>query len=114
LHKLLRLDPQYRFAGSALADISLAHLMLREFDPARDFAEKAIQAQPKFVRSYQRLACCLGHMGREEQAREIVATLLQRQPDFSLAYVDATYPFRNVADREFFLEGLRKAGLQLG
>jgi hypothetical protein len=53
-------------------------------------------------------------MGREEQAREIVATLLQRQPDFSLTYVDATYPFRNVADREFFLEGLRKAGLQLG
>ncbi|MEY2853268.1 MAG: hypothetical protein RL030_400, partial [Pseudomonadota bacterium] len=62
LHKLLRLDPQYRFTGSALADISLAHLILRDFDQAREFAEKAIQAQPWFVRSYQRLACCLGHM----------------------------------------------------
>jgi TolB-like protein/Flp pilus assembly protein TadD len=114
LHKLLRLDPQYRFAGSALADISLAHLLLRELETAREFAQKAIEAQPKFVRSYQRLACCLGHMGREQQARETVATLLQRQPDFSLAYVDATYPFKIAADREFFLEGLRKAGLQLG
>lgn len=114
LHKLLRLDPQYRFAGSALADISLAHLLLRELETAREFAQKAIEAQPKFVRSYQRLACCLGHMGREQQARETVATLLQRQPDFSLAYVDATYPFKIAADREFFLEGLRRAGLQLG
>ncbi len=113
LHKLLRLDPQYRFAGSALADISLAHMLLREFDQAREFAEKGIQAQPGFVRSYQRLACCLGHMGQESQAREVVEHLLLRQPDFSLAYVDATYPFKNAADREFFLDGLQKAGLKL-
>jgi TolB-like protein/tetratricopeptide (TPR) repeat protein len=113
LHKLLRLDPQYRFAGSALADISLAHLLLRELETAREFAQKAIQAQPGFVRSYQRLASCLGHMGQESHAREVVEQLLHRQPDFSLAYVDATYPFKNAADREFFLDGLQKAGLKL-
>jgi TolB-like protein len=113
LHKLLRLDPQYRFAGSALADISLAHLLLREFDKAREFAQQAIQAQPWFVRSYQRLACCLGHMGDQNQARGVVERLLQRQPDLSLAYIDATYPFKMPADREFFIEGLRKAGLEL-
>jgi TolB-like protein/Flp pilus assembly protein TadD len=114
LHKLLRLDPQYRFAGSALADISLAHLMLRDFDKSRELAEKAIHAQPGFVRSYQRLACCLGHMGQEAQARDVFEQLLHRQPDFSLAYVDATYPFKNAADREFFLGGLQKAGLKVG
>ncbi|MEO8306677.1 MAG: TIR domain-containing protein [Pseudomonadota bacterium] len=113
LHKVLRLDPQYRFAGSALADLSLAHLMLRDFDPAREFAEKAIHTQPRFVRSYQRLACCLGHMGQAEQARDVVGQLLQRQSDISLAYIDATYPFKYAADREFFLEGLHKAGLEL-
>ena len=113
LHKLLRLDPQYRFAGSALADISLAHLLLREFDKAREYAQQAIQAQPWFVRSYQRLACCLGHMGDQNQARGVVERLLQRQPDLSLAYIDATYPFKMPADREFFIEGLRKAGLEL-
>jgi len=113
LHKLLRLDPQYRFTGSALADISLAHLILRDFEQAREFAEKAIQAQPLFVRSYQRLACCLGHSDRHEQARDVVERLLQRQPDFSLAYIDATYPFKHAADRAFFLEGLRKAGLKV-
>jgi adenylate cyclase len=111
LHKLMRLDPQYRFTGSALADISLAHLMLQQFEEARSYAEKAIEAQPWFVRSYQRLASCLGHMGREEQARDVVQNLLQRQPDFSLSYVDATYPFRKPADREFFLAGLKKAGV---
>jgi TolB-like protein/Flp pilus assembly protein TadD len=113
LHKLLRLDPQYRFAGSALADISLAHLMLREFDAAHEFAEKAIAAQPWFVRSYQRLASCLGHMGLETEAREVAGQLLQRQPDFSLRYVDSTYPFKNTEDREFFIQGLQKAGLNI-
>jgi len=111
LHKLLRLDPQYRFTGSALADISLAQLMLRDFDQARDNAEKGIHAQPWFVRSYQRLACCLGHMGQEQQARRVAEQLLHRQPDFSLKYVDTTYPFKLAADRDFFLEGLHKAGL---
>ncbi len=110
---MLRLDPQYRFTGSALADISLAHLMLREFASARQFAEKAIQAQPRFVRSYQRLACCLGHMGDAQGARHVVEQLLQRQPDLSLHYVDATYPFKHATDREFFLDGLQKAGLKL-
>ena len=114
LHKLLRLDPQYRFTGSALADIALAKLMLREFDEARDFGQRGIQAQPWFVRTYQRLASCLGHMGHEAEARDVVERLLHRQPGFSLSYVDATYPFRKPADREFFLEGLQKAGLKLG
>jgi tetratricopeptide (TPR) repeat protein len=113
LHKLLRLDPQYRFSGSALADIALAQLMLRDFDQARENAEKGIHVQPWFVRSWQRLACCLGHMGQEQRAREVAQQLLHRQPDFSLAYVDATYPFKQAADREFFLEGLNKAGLLL-
>jgi TolB-like protein len=114
LHKLLRLDPQYRFASSALADIALAHLMLQQFSTAREFADKAIQANPGFVRPYQRLVCCLGHMGLEREAREAADTLLRRQPSFSLAYVDATYPFRTATDREFFLEGFRRAGIALG
>lgn len=59
-------------------------------------AEKAIEAQPWFVRSYQRLACCLGHMGHDEDTHDVVRKLLQRQPDFSLTYIDA-------ADRNFEL-----------
>lgn len=113
LHKVMRLDPQYRFTGSALADIALAQLMLREFDQARDYAERAVQAQPWFVRSYQRLACCLGHMGETERAATVLAQLLHLQPGFSLSYIDATYPFKQAGDRAFFLEGLRKAGLDL-
>ncbi len=113
LHKVFRLDPQYRFAASAQADLCLAHLLLREFDKARELGEKAIGVQPSFVRSYQRLACCLGHMGEESQARAVAEQLLHRQPHFSLKYVDATYPFKHTEDRDFFLEGLQRAGLKV-
>ena len=85
--------------------------MLRELDKALEFAEKAVRAQPGFVRGRQRLACCLAHMGREEQAREALEALLQRQPSFGLDYILATYPFRNDEDREYFMEGLRRAGM---
>jgi len=110
LHTVLRLDPHYRFAGSALADLSLSHMMEREFDQALEFAEKAVRTQPGFVRGHQRLACCLGHLGREEEARAALKKLMQRQPDFSLQYVEATYPFRQSEDLKFFLDGLRVAG----
>jgi hypothetical protein len=52
-------------------------------------------------------------MGETAAAAEVLAGLQERQPGFSLQYVDATYPFRQAADRAFFLEGLRKAGMTL-
>ncbi len=65
---------------------------------------------PANVRARQRLTAALGHLGRAAEAREALASLLHRQPAFSLDYIDSTYPFRFAEDREFFLEGLRKAG----
>ncbi len=111
LHTVLRLDPRYQHAPAALADLALSHLMLRDFQEAVPFAEKAIRALPSYVRARQRLASCLGHMDRQADARVAMTELLELQPGFSQAYIDATYPFRNPEDRDFFIAGLRKAGL---
>ena len=37
--------------------------------------------------------------------------LLKRQPDFSIAYIRETYPFRHREDEERFIDSLRQAGL---
>ena len=110
LHTILRLDPRYKYTSVVLSDLALSHLMLRGFNEAREFAEKSVRAFPHYVRAYQRLGSCLGHMDHLEAAAEIRRKLLERQPDFSMAYVESTYPFKNPDDREFFVEGLRKAG----
>jgi hypothetical protein len=40
-----------------------------------------------------------------------MADLLRAQPGLSLAYVDATYPFKNTDDRQRFTGALLRAGL---
>ena len=52
-------------------------------------------------------------MGEERQARAVAEKLLDRQPHFSLEYVDATYPFKHTEDRAFFLEGLQRSALNV-
>jgi len=77
---------------------------------AVEFAERAVREEDRNVRARQRLIVSLAHCGREAAARDALRELLERQPGFSVEYVDATYPFRDAADRELFLEGLKTAG----
>ena len=111
LHTALRLDPYGPLKSLIYADLSLSHLLLRELESAVENAQKSIEANPQNVRAQQRLLASLGHMGRKDEARAALEQLMQRQPDFSLAYIDDTYPFKLAEDRAYFIDGLRKAGL---
>ena len=94
-----------------LGDLALCHLLLQNYDEAVVFAKRAVREQPDNVRSHQRFAACLGHIGRKKEAGIALGELLRLQPDFSLDYIDTTYPFRDSKDRAFFIEGLNKAGM---
>ena len=60
---------------------------------------------PSFPNPYRVLAACYAHMGRLDDAREVVARL---RAVTSLAIPDARR-FRNPEHRELFLSGLRLA-----
>jgi len=111
LQMVLQLDPRYQSASLILADLALSHLLLGEYDTAAALGERAVAEQANNVRAWQRLAAARGHLGHADAARAAFDRVLQLQPEFSLAYVDATYPFRNPKHRELFVAGLRKAGL---
>jgi hypothetical protein len=113
LETVLRLDPLYQSRSMILADLALCRLLVRELDHAVALGRRAVAEQPGNVRAHQRLVAALGHQGGGDEARAASAALRRLQPDFSLAYVDATYPFREPAERRFFLDGLAKAGLDL-
>jgi TolB-like protein/Tfp pilus assembly protein PilF len=107
---VLRLDPRFPFRSVLLADLSLANLLIGKLEDAVTFAEKAIADTPGNVRAHQRLVASLGLLGDVENAKKALAKLKHRQPDFSVAYIDATYPFKDPAHRRLFLDGLRRAG----
>jgi adenylate cyclase len=65
----------------------------------------AIQEDPSFPFPYRVLAACYAHMGRLNEAREIVARLRAITP---VVIPDASF-LRNPEHRELLLSGLRLA-----
>ena len=58
------------------------------------------------------LAVCYGHLDRIAEGREALAVLMRINPDFSIERRRRILPFRNPADFEFRVEGMRKVGLE--
>jgi len=111
LQAVLRLDPRYRFASLCLADEALCQFLLGDLAAARSLAEKAVRLQPVNVRARQRLVASLAAQGSDGEARAAAAELQRLQPDFSLDYIDTTYPFQDACERQGFLAALQRAGL---
>jgi hypothetical protein len=63
------------------------------------------------VRARQRLVGTLSSVGRDAEAPSAATELTRLQPDLSVEYVDVTYPFQVTADRDRFVDLLRRAGL---
>jgi adenylate cyclase len=85
--------------------IGAAHLVARRFDEAVPKLLLAINEDPRAPQPYRYLAACYAHMGRLDDAREIVARL---RTITSVVISDASY-LRNPEHRELFLSGLRLA-----
>jgi adenylate cyclase len=103
----LRLSPRAR-VGMSLNNIGYAHLVSRRFDEAVPKLLLAIQEDPSNPHPYRYLAACYAHMGRLDDARDIVRRL---RAITSVVIPVASVPraLRNAEQRELFLSGLRLA-----
>jgi adenylate cyclase len=104
LEAALRLSPRAR-VGVSLLVIGFAHFFARRFDDAVPKLLLAIQEDSSHPNPYRVLAACYAHMGRLDDAREIVGRL---RAITSIVIPDASY-LRNPEHRELFLSGLRLA-----
>jgi TolB-like protein/DNA-binding winged helix-turn-helix (wHTH) protein/Flp pilus assembly protein TadD len=111
LETALRLDPMLQSQALVLSDLALCHLLLGEHEEALRLCGQALQHDPENGRALQRSLCALGHLGDRERAAATREALLGVQPDFSSAYLEATYPFLRASDRDHFYAGLAKAGI---
>jgi len=99
-----RLSPRAR-VGPSLSLVGHAHFLAWRFDQAVQKLLFAILEDPTYPNAYRYLAACYAHMGRLEEAREIVRRL---RATTSIVIPDAGY-LRNADHRELFLSGLRLA-----
>jgi TolB-like protein/class 3 adenylate cyclase len=100
----LRLSPRARI-GVVYGLIGSAHFLARRFDEAVPKLLLAIEEDPTYPDQYRYLAACYAHMGRLDDARELVERLRTLTP----VIVPPHLPLRNPEHRELFLSGLRLA-----
>jgi len=100
----LRLSPRAR-VGSTFFMMGSAHFMCRQFDEAAARLRIAIQENPTFAEPYRVLAACYAHMGRLDDAREIVARLRT----ITTEVIRELRQLHNPENRELLLSGLRLA-----
>src|SRR5262249_11097325 len=100
----LRLSPRARI-GTSLAVLGGAHFFSRRFEEAVPKLLLALQEDPSFPQSYRYLAACYAHMGRLDDAREVVARLRAITP---VVIPDGSL-LRKAEHRELFLSSLRLA-----
>jgi Flp pilus assembly protein TadD len=88
-----------------------AALVAERYEEAIEFTEHAREANPEFPDIYAVLAAANGHLGNIAAAHAGLDQLLLRMPGLTASDERLLRPFARTADRDRFLEGLRKAGL---
>jgi len=98
-------DPQLHMT---LHGIGVASIELRRFDQAIVAGKKALRQKPSFGAAYRCLASAFAHLGRNGEAHDAAARVLEIDPAFTIsAYIARG----GVSNAKLFIEGLRKAGL---
>lgn len=90
---------------------ALALFQLGRFDEAVDLLLQRLARNAVTDVSRALLAASYGHLGRLEEARATWQEVLRVNPDFSLEYRRKVLPYKNPADFELMVDGLRKAGV---
>jgi len=93
-------DPRvHTFIGA----VARVYLNARRYREAEDWARRALERRADYPPAQLYLASTLGHQDRTEEARVVLEGCERLLPGFATIY-------KNPADTEHFLDGLRRAG----
>jgi adenylate cyclase len=106
--RAIRVSPVDPLLYTMLAGMGYAFIELRRFDEAAVAAKKALRQNPSYGPTYRCLASAFAHLGRDAEAREAAAGLLEVDPAFTISSWIARGGQKNT---KLTIEGLRKAGL---
>ncbi|MGY3126162.1 TolB-like protein/tetratricopeptide (TPR) repeat protein [Bradyrhizobium sp. S3.14.4] len=105
--RAVRMSPVDPLLYMTLTGIGQALIELRRFDEAIVVLKKALR-QNLYLATYQWLASAFAHLGRDAEAHDAAARVLEIDPAFTISALIARAGLSNA---KLFIEGLRKAGL---
>jgi adenylate cyclase len=107
----LQLDPLH--PDIALHFLAEANISLGRYEAAVEALKNRLARNPDSATSYNLLSSCYGHLGLIEEARAAWARARRLDPDYSAEERRRVLPFRDPADFERRLEGMRLAGIDV-
>jgi adenylate cyclase len=110
MEKAMRLNPHYPF--DYLFELGASYHLTGRYEEALVPLKKVLTLNPNFVFAHVNLAICYAELGRLEEARAEMAEAQRLNPTYSLEWVRQNFPYKDPAELERYLVGLRKAGLQ--
>lgn len=111
--RLLRMDSVYPYTAVIEADLGLWHLLDAEHDAAEERLTRAHKWDPGYGRALQRMVSLYGLRGERDHALQAARKLSDLGLPLDLETIVASYPFRRSEDREVFIEGLKRSGVNL-
>jgi TolB-like protein len=89
-----------------------AQFVGRNYHEAIALAREATRQRGDLSGAYRVLTVAAGMAGQIEIAKAALQELRRTQPNISLAWIATQLPWKHGADREHYLEGFRRAGLE--
>jgi adenylate cyclase len=104
--RVIRMSPVDPRQHMTLTGIGQALIELGRFDEAIVVLKKALR-QNLYLTTYRCLASAFAHLGRDAEAHDAAARVLEIDPAFTISALTARVP----KNSKLFIEGLRQAGL---
>jgi tetratricopeptide (TPR) repeat protein len=90
--------------------LSRAHIDSRRYEEALRWAENAVRLRPDIPDMHFRLAVCLGHLGRGDEAKTSLLKCERLRTDF-VAKRATWRPYADPDRNQHFFAGLQRLGL---
>jgi adenylate cyclase len=108
----LRLSPLDRNLYTYYSSLNLAHYALGSYEEAVKWGKLSASENPLYTANLRYLAAALAALDRLDEARDVAATIQQREPQFRLGTFERTLqPFRDPEVSSRYMQHLRKSGL---
>jgi tetratricopeptide (TPR) repeat protein len=109
--RALRLSPRDPYSAVYLGIVAYAQFLGGNYEEAMRLSREALRQRGDFVGAHRVLTAAAGMTGQADVAKTALHALRRAQPNISRAWIAAHMPIRRDDDREHYLDGFRRAGL---
>jgi TolB-like protein len=110
--RALRLSPRDPLSALYFGISAYAQFVGRNYHEAMRLSREAIRQRGDFVGAHRVLTAAAGMAGQAEVAKLALLDLRRAQPNISLDWIASQMPWRDGAESDHYLQGLRSAGLE--